>query len=266
MSTAAEQQLLDGLKRYELALGVSVQQAAKTGRNDAITQQIINDKTPSIEGGMVKVGTSVVQGNFSQAAASLIGVAIQGISGSQLYQSDNYKGAAMAFYYILGSGDNYLIGDSDVPRGLQLWEEKLGVFISGSEHVMALTKSADAYMNYFSVNGYTTMDRVRVQLAVNVMSEYAGRIAPHSTLNRGCCADMVGVYDNAVTAAIVQSRVNDPSAQTDTSGSVTESSLSALSWLSYWANNLGSMGVVLVGGVLLLVVYALAILFSGDKD
>src|ERR1700761_4890028 len=91
-----------------------------------------------------------------------------------------------------------------VLEAMKWFEDKLGVFISGREHLEALQKSAQTYMNYYGVNNYTTTDPTRVANAVAVMQRYM----PQSGFDQspGAWANTVGVFDSALVNLVVGSQ------------------------------------------------------------
>ncbi len=113
--------------------------------------------------------------------------------GSRTFESDNYKGARLYFYYVLGKG-NYTspnnVADSDVIVGLKWFIDKLGVFVSGDEHIEALIQGPAQYMALHGVNAYTTMDPLAVGKASAVAQAYFNKNAPP-----GSWANTVGVFD-----------------------------------------------------------------------
>lgn len=203
-----EQQLLDALKAYELQLPVSIANYQKTGVADSVAQSVINDVSSIIPGGAL--------------AAKLISSAIAIIKG-RTFESDNYAGAMFYIYFVAGNSSvnsTSQVADQDVQPSLQWFIRKLGVYVSGREHLLALQQGAQQYMALHNVNSYTTIDLVRVNLAVQVMQTYM----PNATIGQvlpGSWSKTVGVYDNAALAQLETARVNDPNALTDTSGTNT---------------------------------------------
>jgi hypothetical protein len=225
MSTSAEGQLLSALKAYELQIPVSVSNLQQSYTLDAVTNQIAQDVAPAaLQAAGVPGGQSLVNALNSMSSAvqakyganSTAGLASKGailgifgmvasVLSGRTYETDNYWGAVFYCYFVAGQSnvtDYTKVADGDVLNALQWFEEKLGVFISGREHLLALQQSAEAYMNYYGVNSDTTMDPVKVALAVGVMQTYM----PDATFGKtkpGAWAATVGVYDNAVTAALL---------------------------------------------------------------
>lgn len=236
--TQAEQGLLDSLKAYEMQLPVSLANYQKTGVADSVVSDIINDASSLIPGGA--------------AAAKLISSAIAIIKG-RTFESDNYAGAMFYIYFVAGNASvnsTSQVADADVQPALQWFIRKLGVFVSGREHLLALQQSAQAYMSYYNVNNYTTQDLVRVNLAVQVMKTYM----PNATIGQvlpGSWAPTVGVYDNAALAAMETARIHDPNALTDTTGQVT----TGLSSLSSQVGGIPMLYILLAIAVILAIVF-----------
>jgi hypothetical protein len=236
--SAAEQSLLDALKKFELQIPQSVNQLAQGGQIDDVTYAIAQDAAQLVPGGTdalkisntlasvvsSKYGPGSVEAEYAKGASFLgaIGGIIAVLQG-RTYESDNYRGAMFYLYFVKGKSSatsTAQVADQDVLNALEWFEQKLGVFISGSEHLLALQQSAAQYMSYFNVNSYTTQDLVRVNLAVEVMQKYM----PNFTIGQippGAYANTIGVYDNAVLAALEDARIADPNALADTTGQVT---------------------------------------------
>ena len=128
---------------------------------------------------------------------------VESIFKGRTFNSDQYRGAQLYQWYVQGnSGATALnkIADSDVVPALKWFIDRLGVFISGYEHIYALTQSPQAYMNYYNVNGDTTMDVNRVNAAYNVASKY---FVFNNVL--GSWQNTVGVYDPLLVQIAQQS-------------------------------------------------------------
>lgn len=133
------------------------------------------------------------------------------------YNTDSYFAASDYSFHVLGKdvGASTNVPDNAVPPALMWFIKKLGIYISGRAHLGALRNSVDDYLALYRVNTNTTQDRVRVQIARDVMLKYMPNV---NVL--GNWARTVGVYDDAVTAAIERARISDPNALTDTQGTV----------------------------------------------
>jgi hypothetical protein len=158
---------------------------------------------------VLKLASTVVSNEFgagSEAAMLLADVSnnpltapvtiVETILNGRTYQSDQYRAAQFYQWYVLSNTkDNALnkTPDSDVIPALRWFADRLGVFVSGAEHIIALTQSPGAYMALYGVNNYTTMDENRVNAAYNVASRYF-------VFNNqaGAWANTVGVYDTLI--------------------------------------------------------------------
>ena len=260
----AGQDLSNYLKQYELGLYNSY--------NTLLTQNVV---TPGI--------TDILQG----AAASLVPGASQaleltkGLSGlisstfgvgsdftrittallsfnpaniinafkGRTFNTDSYFGASDYSYHVLGidKGPSTNVADSEVPPALMWFIKKLGIYISGRAHLGALRNSVDDYLALYRVNTNTTQDRVRVQIARDVMMKYM----PNVNVPRNW-ANTVGVYDDAVTAAIEKARISDPNALNDTQGLVHTGITSTLTSLLPAGISLGPILILAGAGILLL--------------
>lgn len=141
----------------------------------------------------------------------------QQILGGRTYNIDQYFGASDYYFYVTGvnKGDSTRVTDAEVLPAMKWYIIKTGVFVSGRAHINALRQGEDQYLAMHQQNPLTTQDRVLVRLAVQVVQTY---MPANGAL--GGWKDTVGVYDNAVAAAIFAARINDPNAQADTQGIV----------------------------------------------
>ncbi len=230
----AESDLLNQLKEYVNSLGQSVTALKQTGQiNQAIDQilqmaALINPYAAAayaiakgIQSGVhaltgpgsvfSRVIDASLQGNILLAPLHIA----QQILGGRTYNTDQYYGASDYFFYVKGvdKGNSTNIIDADVLPAMLWYETKLGVFVSGRAHINALRQGPDAYLDMYRVNSYTTQDRVRVTIASQTVQKY---MPSNGVLKYW--ANTVGVYDDQVTAQIYQSRIMDPTAQTDVQG------------------------------------------------
>lgn len=233
----AEKTLQDALKAYELGLVNSVANLTKNnqvdGNIDTILQSAAASAVPGAAAAMQAVNSLVAAssslfgpgsvltrildaatGNILLAPINIIKAAF----GGRTYYLDKYWLFNDYSWHVLGysSGSSDGVKDSDVPVAAQWFITKLGIFISSRTFLGELRKGVDNYMALHSGNPYTTMDRVRVQLARDVLLKYM----PDELTPAGNWKNTVGVYDNAVTAAIERARINDPAALTDSTGSI----------------------------------------------
>lgn len=232
----AEADLLNQLKAYVNSLGQSVVALKQTGQiNQAIDQvlqmaALINPYAAAayaiakgIQSGVhaltgpgsvfSRVIDASLQGNILLAPLHIA----QQILGGRTYNTDQYYGASDYFFYVKGvdKGNSTNITDADVLPALLWYETKLGVFVSGRAHINALRQGPDAYLDMYRVNSYTTQDRVRVTIASQTVQKY---MPSNGVLKYW--ANTVGVYEDEVTSLIYQTRIMDPTAQTDTAGVV----------------------------------------------
>jgi hypothetical protein len=135
-----------------------------------------------------------MQGNILLAPINIFKTIFKG----RTYNTDQYWAAQYYKYYVLGQAGVTNINqvtDSDVIPALKWFIDRTGVFISGREHIIALTKGPAEYIGYQSVNADTTNDINRVNAACNVAGKYFVFGAPP-----GSWANTVGVYDQQVIA------------------------------------------------------------------
>jgi len=234
----AEKALQDALKAYEEGLITSVSNlktnSSVDGNIDAIVKSAAASAVPGASAALAITSTlTTAVSNIFGAGSVLSRVAaaassgnvlttpiniVKAIVGGRSYYLDKYYLFNDYSYHVLGysSGGSDGVSDSDVPVACQWFITKLGIFISSRTFLGALRDGVDNYMALIKVNPYTTQDRVRVQLAYNVLQQYMPNV-----LTPKNWANTVGVYDNAVTAAIVNARRNNPAAQADTTGTNT---------------------------------------------
>jgi hypothetical protein len=217
--SSGEKALLNSVDEYVEGVNNGIQVAQASGTLNAICGIVL--ATASLEIPIIgaiwaavkllSAGVTSVFGPGSEAAILIGDVAsnpllapgliLNSILDGRTYQSDQYRAAQFYQWYVLSNTkDNDLAKtpDSDVIPALKWFCDRLGVFISGAEHIIALTQSPGAYMALYGVNNLTTMDENRVNAAYNVASQYF-------VFNNqaGAWANTLGVYD-ALIAAIAQ--------------------------------------------------------------
>lgn len=217
IGSSAEQNILDELYQYTEGLVGAIQLTQQTNTFNAITKQFlagITGNVPGLAQGLkfLNSASAVINNAFgpgSEAAMLFADYAsnpllfpinaIETLFNGRTYNTDQYWGAAYYYYHVLGKA-NYTnqnqVADSQVVQGLKWFIDRTGVFISGREHIDALTVSAAKYMSYHSVNGYTTMDINRVNAAVAVAQQYWQN--PTVFANPGGWANTIGVYDTGL--------------------------------------------------------------------
>lgn len=225
---SAEQSLLDAAKDYVDGLIANIAVAQQNnGILDPISLSVLQNVSKSIPGAAQAYAlASQVVSAVDQVAGqgSTLGRAVQAafsgnalttpynvakaIFGGRTYQSDNYWAAVFYRYYVLGQKitDPNQCSDADVIVALKWFEDKLGVFISGREHLKALQSSPQAYINLYGVNSYTTTDTQRVLNAYNVMKTYMP-VDAIGTVLAGAWANAVGVFDNLLVQLANQGSV-----------------------------------------------------------
>ena len=211
-----EQSLLNSVHEYSEGLANGIQAAQASGTLNTICMMVLATASIAIPliaaiTGIIKLGALAVTDIFGEGSAAAIllndvasnpllapGLILNSILDGRTYQSDQYRAAQFYQWYVLSNTkDNNLAKtpDSDVIPALKWFCDRLGVFISGAEHIIALTESPGAYMALYGVNNYTTMDENRVNAAYNVASQYF-------VFNNkaGAWANTLGVYDSLIAA------------------------------------------------------------------
>lgn len=122
------------------------------------------------------------------------------------YNTDQYWGAVFYKFYVLGQNvtDQNQVSDGDVLPALKWFIDRTGVFISGREHIIALTKSPTTYMNYYGVNSDTTTDSTLVQAAYGVASQYWPQPGNFDPSLMGAWKNTIGVYDRGLIQLATQ--------------------------------------------------------------
>ena len=175
--TKPEQGLLDALKQYSDGIGNAVQYSQSTNLLNTITLAIvqgINIFRSSGNRSLLGVLTNIVSNNFgpNSLAARLLAdwstnpitapvKMVLTIFDGRTYESDQYEAAAYYQWYVLGNKGVTKIADipdSGVFPALKWFMDRLGVFISGAEHIRAIATSPQAYTALAAVNSYTTTD------------------------------------------------------------------------------------------------------------
>jgi hypothetical protein len=207
----SEQSLLDSINEYVEGVNNGIQTAVASQTINTICTVVLATASvyiPVIAAvwAAVKLGSLAVNdvfGSGSEAGMLMADIAenpilapglmLNTLIDGRTYESDQYRAAQFYQWYVKSnSKDNALnkTPDSDVVEALQWFCDRLGVFISGAEHIQALATSPGAYLALYSVNNYTTQDQNRVNAAYNVASKY---FVFNNVL--GSWANTVGVYD-----------------------------------------------------------------------
>lgn len=123
--------------------------------------------------------------------------------GARTFESDQYYGATYYYYYVQGQAKYnnapQQVSDQQVIPALKWFIDRLGVFISGREHIEALVQGAQQYLRLYSVNHYTTTDLGKVNAAVSVAQRYFNFQG-----EPGSWANTIGVFDPALVALAMQ--------------------------------------------------------------
>lgn len=133
---------------------------------------------------------------------------VSDIFNGRTYDSDQYWGAALYYFYVEGKDitNQDQVADSMVWPALKWFIDRTGVFISGRQHIMGLLAGASTYTAYAKVNSYTTTNAAQVQAAVEVAQKYWPiNGAPSKDYEsfpaglKGSWANTVGVFDTGLT-------------------------------------------------------------------
>lgn len=214
---SAEGDLLAALKEYSDGISNAVTVAKQTNVLNTISALVVQSASAAIPGvsqvlSLLKSGAAIVSNKYGPGslAARLANDLASGgglltiildVFNGRTYQTDNYWGAVYYQFYVLGHNTQQetQVADGDVAPALKWFIDRLGIFISGREHIIAIAQSPAAYMAYAKVNSDTTTDPVRVQAAYLVASRYF--IGPPGNFDqslRGAWANTVGVFDQDI--------------------------------------------------------------------
>jgi hypothetical protein len=229
---SAEQSILDMLNEYTLGMIGAVTQTISTNVFNVIAQGVLQTAGAFVPGvsialGILKAASSLVTSAFgpgSKAALLMADISnniltapvtlVETILSGRTYESDQYWGATYYYYYVNGQNkyknSPNQVADTQVGPALKWFIDRLGVFISGREHIEALVQGASQYMALHSVNAYTTMDSGKVAAAVAVAQQYFNFNGA-----AGSWANTVGVFDPALVevANQLQESVEQANAQ-----------------------------------------------------
>lgn len=265
---SVESDFQDALKQFELGLYSSYSNLMKNGTIDGGIDAILKGAASSMVPGAA-VAQQFASGLVTQLSNTFgpgstitrmadtlshstvltaIPNVLKAAFGPRTFNSQSYYLAQDYSYHVLGidAGSTDHVSDSAVPPAAAWFTMKTGIFIPGRNFLGALRDGVDNYLNMISQNPRTTQDRVRVQLGRDVVINYMPNVLVLKNW-----AKAVGVYDNAVTAAVEKARINDINARTDTQGVVstgTSATSNLASLLPTSLSNINWMPVLLIGG------------------
>jgi hypothetical protein len=191
--SSAEQGLLNDLNEYTEGVNDAITTAQSSGVFNAICSVVLATASTvwpviAVAIGILKTATSLVSNNFGPGslAARLLNdlstnlltapvTIVETLINGRTYESDQYRAAQFYEFYVLGNTSvNALnkVSDDMVAPALKWFIDRLGVFISGAQHIIGLTQSPAAYISQYNGNAYTTQDPNRVNAAYNVASKY----------------------------------------------------------------------------------------------
>jgi hypothetical protein len=209
--SSAEQSLLDSIDQYTEGTANGIQYAKGSGTLNTICTLVLASASAAIPiiaaaWAIIKLASTVISNEFG--AGSVAGRLLNDLASNPLtflytgakdlisgrtYQTDQYKAAGLHQFYVLGNASvttQAKVTDDMVAPALKWFIDRLGVFISGDQHLEALMVSPGEYLAQASVNSYTTTDQNRVNAAYNVASQYFIK-----NMVAGSWANTIGVYD-----------------------------------------------------------------------
>jgi hypothetical protein len=216
IGSAAEDSLLSQVLQYQQGLIGAMHQTQSTGALNIITSSVLQGVAIAVIPGAVialaalKAGAVLLDNAFGVGSTSarlvtdLSNLNVVGIWNDiwngRTYNTDQYWAAVYYKFYVLGQNvtEETHVSDGDVLPALKWFIDRTGVFISGREHIIALTKSPTAYMNYHNVNGDTTTDSTLVQAAYLVASRYWPQPGNFDASLLGAWKNTIGVFDEGL--------------------------------------------------------------------
>lgn len=212
----AENDLLAQIKQYSDGLNSAMQVTTANGVFNTISAGVLQTAGNDIPGvsqaiQIIKAGGGVINNTFgpgslaaqlyndlSQNIITMPIALVNTLFNGRTYNTDQYWMGQYHQYYVLGNAKATNINsvtDAMVIPAAKWFIDRLNVFVSGREHIIALTQSAQAYVNYHGVNSDTTTDMSRVVPAVRVAQTYFNFNA-----GPGSWKNTVGVFDPALIA------------------------------------------------------------------
>lgn len=213
IGSTAENSLLADVASYANGLSGAITQTKKTSQLNIITESVLLGVATAVfpEAIVVlaalKAGAVVLDKAFGVGAASSriltdisnldIAGMISDIFNGRTYNTDQYWAAVYYQYYVLGNNitDINHVADSDVLPALKWFIDRAGVFISGREHIIGLTQSANGYEQYSSVNSDTTTDMTLVNAASLMAKNNWPNPGNFAANMLGAWKNTAGVYD-----------------------------------------------------------------------
>ena len=222
---SAESNLLSQLYEYQQGLIQAVNLSTSTSTINTITKYVIMGITSVLVPGLaiaLKVLSlaqtplnnafgpgSVAARVYSDITSFNVAALVSDIFNGRTYNSDQYWGAALYYFYVQGQNitNQDQVTDSMVLPALKWFIDRTGVFVSGRQHIMGLIQGEQEYTSYASVNSDTTTNAAMVEAAVAVAQKYwiiSGtpneNYATFDPSLKGSWADTVGVFDTGLTA------------------------------------------------------------------
>lgn len=211
--SSVESGLLADLKSYADGLSGYIAAAHTNGTFNQVAEGVLMAvAVVAIPGAALalaalKAGAIALDKEFGVGAASsriLTDISNLNISGlindifsGRTYQSDQYWAGVYYKFYVLGQNvtDPNFVSDSDVLPALKWFIDKSGVYISGREHIIALTQGPQQYSGLHAVNGDTTTDGTLVNAASLMAKKFWPAPGNFDPSLRGAWKNTVGVYD-----------------------------------------------------------------------
>lgn len=275
-TTDAENSLLSEVKAYSDALNSNIGATMQSGTFNQVSSAVLQGAAVAIIPGgaaalaALKAGAVAFDNAFGVGAASsriltdlsqLNLVSLWNDIQGRTYNTDQYWAAVYYKFYVLAQQvtDINHVSDSDVLPALKWFIDRTGVFISGREHIIALTQSPGAYENYYGVNSDTTTDPVRVNAAYQVASRFWMQPGNFSPNLLGAWKNTIGVYDQGLVQIANQVGISPEQAAQYAGGQDAAASAYSAAAASPFGVPLiaGIPNIVLIGGVAALIIIGL---------
>jgi hypothetical protein len=219
MGSTAENSLLSDVAAYASGLSGAITQTQQTNLLNEISEGVLLGVATAVLGPIALIGLAALKagaaeldktyGVGSVSARLLTDISNLDITGlfsdvfnGRTYNTDQYWAGVYYQNYVLGNNvtDETFVSDAQVLPALKWFIDRSGVFISGREHIIALTQGANQYLALNDVNGDTTTDTALVAAAVVMAKNNWPNPGTYSSATLKSWANTVGVYDPALIA------------------------------------------------------------------
>ena len=254
IGSSAENSLLASVLSYSQGLSGAIIQTQKTSLFNVISESVLLGVATAVLGPIALIGLAALKagaaaldkefGVGSTSAMLLTDISnlnvtalVNTIFNGRTYNTDQYWAGVYYQNYVLGLNvtNETFVSDQDVLPALKWFIDRTGVFISGRQHIIALTQGVSQYIAYHSANPDTTTDTTLVAAAVRVAKRYFINPGSYSASTLKSWANTIGVYDQTLInlAASYGMTPEQYTAATGTQDQVAQGSIepAILTWL-----------------------------------